>query len=405
MIDWIDSFINSFLNQSRVLVVSQEEEETVLYNTELTHEIHLFIPMTEQKFMSTQPFTGFLCACLLAVVVTIQVLTINPALLERNSFTTDIRGAKIRANVSSNNNDNDNSYSSNNSGAKCLSFENGFDDLVNASDNIFITMPAKSAGTAIKLFTKECVGFYDKSNTLVNFLNTHQIEDKIDNFVQKIYHPKIFSSHLYTARPMVEIVQNAPRNSLIIYVYREEHERMLSGLREVIQTSVCTNNVYPDISAAERNATRCVIDEMTIANKVLKEKKAELRFGSHKIMTCKFYNAIEQNLPRMIFIHYKEIDNMQRVLAKYHCPELLSKLPMHKNLKEQKKTEVFVKREKDGELTEFSEWVDAKHGMMEWTFELNTRNEDTCQAKTRQLEDELHSCKDGLLQVTRNTVF
>ncbi len=97
--------------------------------------------------------------------------------------------------------------------------------------------------------------------------------------------------------------------------------------------------------------------------------------------------------------------NMQRVLAKYHCPELLSKLPIHKNFKEQKKTEVFVKREKDGELMEFSEWVDAKHGMMEWTFDLNTRNEDTCQAKTRQLEDELHSCKDGLLQVTRNTVF
>ncbi len=58
---------------------------------------------------------------------------------------------------------------------------------------------------------------------------------------------------------------------------------------------------------------------------------------------------------------------MQRVLAKYHCPELLSKRPIHKNLKEQKKTEVFVKRQKmvSGELTEFSEWVDAKHGMME----------------------------------------
>ena len=350
--------------------------------------------MVKGNFASKKPSLGFLCGCLIATLVFMQLLTIGP--VESNIFKANADETARNTNFIMNSNGN--------SGAKCLDFEKSFDELVANSVNVFVTMPAKAAGTAMKGFTRKCVGMYDKSNTNSNFMNG-SIDNKIDNFIQRIDHPKIVTSHVFGDKPMVDIIRNAPRDSLIIYIYREEQERMLSGLREVVQTSVCTNDVYEDISAAERGDGRCVIDEMTIAKKVLQEKKAEVRFGSHNIMTCTFYDAIEQNFPKMVFIHYKYVDEMQKVLAKYHCPELLDELPIKANLKEYKQTEVFVKREKDGELMGFSEWVDAKRGMIEWTFEMYSGKGETCQAKTRRLEDDLLDCKNGLLQVTRDMSF
>eukprot|EP00551_Chaetoceros_affinis_P002902 CAMPEP_0203640986 /NCGR_PEP_ID=MMETSP0088-20131115/6343_1 /ASSEMBLY_ACC=CAM_ASM_001087 /TAXON_ID=426623 /ORGANISM="Chaetoceros affinis, Strain CCMP159" /LENGTH=312 /DNA_ID=CAMNT_0050496325 /DNA_START=73 /DNA_END=1011 /DNA_ORIENTATION=+ len=311
-------------------------------------------------------------------------------------------GMRRSSNRSNNNSYDDDSISKS---GKCLTFEEDFDRIVSKANNIFVTMPAKAAGTTMKGFTKQCVGFYDRSNKNTNFMHGNT-EDRIENFVQRVDHPKLVSSHLYKDIPIVDLIQNASRDSLIIYIYREEQERMLSGMREVVQMSVCTNNVYPDIQAASRENGQCIIDEMTIVEKVLKERKAEVKFGNSRIMTCNFYNSIEKNFPNMVFVHYKQTDVMQKVIAKYHCPELLKRLPIHKNASGMKKTNVFVKRETDGEIMGFSEWIDAKRGMFEWTFQLNSENGgEKCQAKTRQLEDELRDCNDGLIQVTRHTSF
>ena len=79
------------------------------------------------------------------------------------------------------------------SGAKCLTFDKTFDDLVTSSNNIFVTMPAKAAGSTMKDFTKKCAGSFGEDNLL------NRPESFKDVFMKKGAKPfpSIVASHLY----------------------------------------------------------------------------------------------------------------------------------------------------------------------------------------------------------------
>ena len=55
------------------------------------------------------------------------------------------------------------------SGAKCLTFDETFDNLVASSSRIFVTMPAKAAGSSLKVFTNKCVGFFGGHSWLPDY--------------------------------------------------------------------------------------------------------------------------------------------------------------------------------------------------------------------------------------------
>ncbi len=290
-------------------------------------------------------------------------------------------------------------------GAKCSNFGERLDKLVASSKSVFITMPAKAAGTSLKKFTFACVGTYSyedsktKKKKSTNFIN--EGNDKVQPFISTVSHPKILTSHTYSDYGVIDVLKNTPRDNLNIYIYRQETDRLLSAIREVVMMSVCTNNVYPEITA-ERTDDKCVIDETTIVDLILKPKKAEIGFGNPQIMTCDFYKAIEDHFPRMVFVHYSKATELQRILAKYHCPDLTNE-SFHDNMSSDKKKDTLVRLANDNSTMPFGDWLETKRHTIQFTFDYSNGND--CQAKTMKLEDKLLACEEQILEVTGDIPF
>ncbi len=287
------------------------------------------------------------------------------------------------------------------SGAKCLTFEQSFDNLVASSSSIFLTMPAKAAGFSLQDFTKKCVGGDGGGSNPLN-----ESEKRENIFFSQLTPPKIHSSHIYSDDTMIDLFQNVPRRSLIVYLHRNENDRLLSAIRQVVIGACKSTNPHPMGVNIERHGSRCVLDERQVVDNVIKKKSKEIQMGNSEIMTCDFYSAIEDNFPRMVFLHYKRADDLQNVIAKYHCPKLVGH-PIRINTEEDKKyIQPYLKLE-DGQEVELNEWMEAKRDLLELTFQLKAvdRGTMTCQAQTRSMEDELFGCEDEILEITRDTSF
>ncbi len=290
------------------------------------------------------------------------------------------------------------------SGGRCLTFRETFDNLVASSNSVFITMPAKAAGTSMNAFTRACVGDYPgKGNPIKS-----EGPKKENLFLESLALPKITSSHLFSDEQMVSLIQNIPRQSLLLYIHRDEGDRVVSAIRHVLQTGVCTSKatMFEDKMTITMDGSRCILNEKDVIDYVIKERVREIGMGASDIMTCGSFDAIEDNFPTMVFAHYKRADEIQEVLAKYYCPDLLDH-PSHNNVAMDKVVEVFLKLEKDGQEVAVDDWLEAKRHLLEYMFEMKSKEREgkTCQSKMRSMEDDLFVCEDELLQITRDTSF
>jgi len=282
------------------------------------------------------------------------------------------------------------------SGAKCLTFDETFDDLVASSNNIFITMPAKAAGSTMKTFARKCVGQFGEDN----MLNRPGIFE--ETFMNKgaKQAPSIIASHIANDIFFTNLVKNIPHTSLVLYIYRDETERLMSAIKQVVVTKAC--NHLQGLDLTQKDGSRCIMNEKDLVQKLIKQKFGEIGVGASNIMTCGFYDAMEENFPQMVFVNYKQADRIQEVLAKYHCPNLLDN-PIHNNVAGDKKTEAFLKLDSTGEEIALEDWLELNRDMLEFMFQLDATQ--TCKAKTLSMQDDLLGCEDEMLQVTRETSF
>mmetsp|Transcript_2234 Transcript_2234/g.2699 ORF Transcript_2234/g.2699 Transcript_2234/m.2699 type:complete len:235 (+) Transcript_2234:1-705(+) len=212
----------------------------------------------------------------------------------------------------------------------------------------------------------------------------------------------LLSFHTEHGGLLPNLIENIPRDALIVYSYREETERLLSAIYHVLEIN-CRgkDNITPSMN----NGTHCIYDEQYVVNNVIGPKIFEIGRGAPEIMTCEFYEAIERNFPRMLLMNYKQMDNLQEVIAQHHCPD---EAPISVNVavarKEKRGSLTLLRLEKDGGLVEVNEWLQNKRSMLEWRLNLKGRGSQ-CQGKTRRMEDELLACDDELLQITRSTSF
>jgi len=282
------------------------------------------------------------------------------------------------------------------SGAKCLTFNETFDDLVASSNNVFITMPAKAAGSTMKDFARECAGSFGLDNVL------NKPETFEDVFMNKGAKPtpSIIASHIYHDTAFINLVKNIPHQSLVLYIFRDETDRLISAIKHVVVTWGCLRHAQ-FFTDAQIDGSRCVVNEGEVIG-VMKKKMIEIGIGTNEIMTCGFYDAIKKNFPQMVFVRYKQADRIQKVLAKYHCPDLLDN-PIHDNVDGKKGMEAFLKLDKTGEEMPLNDWLEVNRDMLEFMFQLDATQ--TCKAKTLSMEDDLLGCEDEMLQMTRDTSF
>jgi len=275
------------------------------------------------------------------------------------------------------------------------------DVILNETKQVFITMPAKAAGSTMKWFTQKCMNMTIKDNFIYN-----------KNLIEKIFStsyelPSIIASHLLTDRPFMDLVKGATRDTLIIYIHRgEELPRVCLGIQNVLMSRVCVRDVsgtelmeryHFDI---EVNDNKCTIDEESLI-KLIKGRVKEVGFGASEILTCGYFDAIAQNTPsNLMFVHYKQADKLQKMLAKYHCPHLVKDLPLAVNVADKKDVELFVQlKSNTSRNITITEWFDTKQNLMLWA--LDSKGKMDCQYKIVEMEDHLFSCPDEAVTLFR----
>uniref|UniRef100_A0A7S2A0I2 Uncharacterized protein n=1 Tax=Ditylum brightwellii TaxID=49249 RepID=A0A7S2A0I2_9STRA len=279
---------------------------------------------------------------------------------------------------------------------KCLTFDEDLNELVSRAEQVFITMPAKSAGSSLKHFVNQCMNvdpWIGQNNN--NFING---APRVNKFMTDSLHlPKVIASHLYGEDTLLRLLQNTGRNTLLIYIHREETSRLLSAVKQVISRA-CSGNIPFDRKYDEVrvNGTHCEIDESFIVKEIIVKKQNEMRNSAGRILTCDVYDKIDDTAPKMVFLHYKQADKLQAIIAAHHCQDMLEKLS-HQNIDADKKMQVSVVLEKSKTEVRLDEWIKAKGELLEWGYQL--KEGEGCQAKTRHMEDKLLSCDDELLLI------
>ncbi len=304
-----------------------------------------------------------------------------------------------------------NEYLNNSLGGSCaskcmnLDYDGGMDDILRDARQVFITMPAKAAGTSMKEFTTKCM----KHDVPDNFINRSDLTKKF--LTSSLHLPSIVTSHLYKGdTPMMDLAKHGSRQTLIIHIHREETDRLLSAIKHVTTSGLC-DPTYPriklknvDISEfhMERNETHCTLDEEPVVD-LIESGFEEVGFGSSKILTCNAFEAIEQNAPNMVLVHYKQANKLQKLLAKHHCPELTDEEwhPTESNVASKKGRDIYL-RLKNGDIVQLDEWLHEKRDVLEYT--LKMKNDVSCQGKMRHMEDDLFACKDEVMQITPKNV-
>jgi len=283
--------------------------------------------------------------------------------------------------------DEDNSKTNHQNKSSCVSID-AIDELIATMKAIFIIMPAKAAGSSIKYFIKRCTN----QSYPDNFMNNEKFYPHF--LMSSLKLPPIIASHSYSDELLIHTIQHATKSSLIVYIHREETDRLLSSIRHVVNSGIC-NPKYPYFDGAKRNetlvsrnATTCVVREKSLVYAIIKERVHEIGIGTSNILTCNSYDAIQENAPNLLVLHYKQVNELQKRIAKYHCPTKQEVL--HINTKDSPTFETLVALESTNTMVNLEEWLIQKQELLEWS--LHLKKHSTCQAKTRKLETSMLTC-------------
>ena len=285
---------------------------------------------------------------------------------------------------------------------QCLNLDlnQDMDSLIASARQVFITMPAKAGGSSMKQFAKKCMNDSSKTDNILN----HGKFNK-EYLISNLHAPPIVASHLYNSDSLIRLSKYPSRETLMIHIHREETNRIVSAVKHVLD-KVCTKSPKTwSLSLRKgfngvniiKNGTECILEEGPVVDAIA-SRTAEIGYGND-LLNCKSYKALQENGPQLVVINYKQVDKLQALLAKHHCPQL--ELPVHANIAEEKSMNVFLKLQTGG-VVNIKDWLREKGPSLEVA--LNLRQGASCQAKTFHMEDELFGCPDEALQVTTESL-
>jgi len=270
--------------------------------------------------------------------------------------------------------------------------------MIAQHDQIFLTMPAKAAGTSMKDFVKRCLPNSKKNPD--NFVN---YPDKTKSFLTSSFKlPPVIASHMLTDQALIDLMQHASSDlTLLVYIHRSETDRLLSAIRQVLASLVCDRKTYKigDLKRfhMERNATHCILNEGP-AVELIERRVAEIGIGSFNVLSCRAYEVMKETAPNLVLLNYQQAGKLQQLLAKKYCPDVDPK----RSNDGLKKTQVYLrlenhKNKKEQQIVKLSDWLQIKRNLLEWTLKLKSNA--TCQAKTKEMERRLSSCPDEAMQL------
>ena len=119
------------------------------------------------------------------------------------------------------------------------------------------------------------------------------------------------------------------------------------------------------------------------------------------MLTCETFESIKDNCPNLVFMNYKQADQLQKLLAKHHCPNFNEEVRV--NVGSDKKMTVSVVlggsgNNVNGTIVPLEEWLLFKAPILEYSLKL--KSDVSCQATTRKIERELFACADQTLGIS-----
>jgi len=265
---------------------------------------------------------------------------------------------------------------------------------------VYFLMPALGAGSTVKHFVSQCmVGKRSFSEAEDNVLNKwHEGKDLSlkEALTDSLEVQTLLVSHAYTDATLVDLMKHATRNSLIVYVHREETDRIKASVRHVVER-MCPPE--PE---------QCKLKENDVVEAISKQG-TEMTIGMSQILTCDAYEAIGENRPNLIFLDVKRLDALFPLVAKHHCPHRAELETLSMNTHLQRRI-IFVELNKGIQkgggssvyFLDLADWVERKGEILEYV--LDFKKDVTCQATTRNLEDDFVGCPSGALLLSGGVV-
>uniref|UniRef100_A0A7S1ZXE9 Uncharacterized protein n=1 Tax=Ditylum brightwellii TaxID=49249 RepID=A0A7S1ZXE9_9STRA len=285
-----------------------------------------------------------------------------------------------------------------------LNLNQGMDSLVARAHQIFITMPTKGGGSSMNTFTRRC----NKETKIRKFGFIESVDLK-ELLVGSLQVKSVISLHVSSDTGLICLAMYPSQKTLMIHIHCEEGERVISGVKMISHHMCKMTYNKEDLkfrgykkTVIAKNATHCILHAGYMIDYIARGHR-EVGGGAPKVLTCKLYDALQENAPQLVFLNYKQIDKLQTLLAKHHCPELLDELPIKVNMATDDEQKIYLYDSNDEKgAVRIEEWLDAKGPVLEWA--LNLRSEASCQAKTIHMEDELFGCPDEALKVTPESI-
>jgi len=288
--------------------------------------------------------------------------------------------------------------------SNCLSFDDEMINIIKNSTRVFITMPPKTAGSSIKTFAKKCRK--ETSETVIeNWIHNPK---QVREFLSRNELPKLIASHINNDATLLKLIPYITKKTPLIYIYRNEQDRLMSAIRQVVTRRICMELVKDDgTNKIPKNVTgnRCTIEQEILIDNVISPQLREIGKGAPKILTCDVYDAMKNNAANIIFVHYKQANRLQEIIAKQYCPKI--KEPLHINIATEIKMKTFVElsdnsnsmsaKTKEKEYMELDDWMEHKIDVMEWALQFEKSQ---CQRHTKHLEDILLTCPDEMMQLS-----
>ena len=273
--------------------------------------------------------------------------------------------------------------------------------LIAQNDQIFLTMPAKAAGTSLKDFVHQCLP------------QTKQLPDNFANWPNKsrefltssLELPPLIASHMLSDQTLIDLIQHTTDETLIVYLHRPETDRLLSAITEVLSAIVCGRKMYKLGSTTgasslkdfhmENNATHCVLDETPVVDLIIAQRVQEIGFGTYDVLSCRTYQSIQDtSTNNLVVLDYHQAGRLQQMLASKYCPAIAGNVPLKSNLgddKERKQVYLRVNNKHGNDdsraVIKLSEWLSYKRNLLEWSLKL--RSNATCQANTKEMERQM----------------
>jgi len=283
---------------------------------------------------------------------------------------------------------------------RCLNLDlnNEMDLLLEKFDQVYVVMPAKAAGSTYQDFSWACQKANDPTaEAWVGFNNIlNDDESLMDVFKKELRVPTVIASHLEGDDVFAWLAKHATRNSLILYSHREDTNRLLSAIKEVLDRKCYKFNAR-DPGFTKPREEECHVTESALVE-MIEQVPVEIGISGANILTCETYDSIRENAPNVVFVNYQQTTKMIQLLAKHHCPNFKEDLRARVGSDKKPVFVVLDGKETNGTVVSIDDWLNAKEHILEFVTKL--KSEVSCQGTTRKVQDELMACPDETLQIS-----